>query len=188
MGSVILMGDALTQPVNDIKSGTTDILNGDTSSATSMLTSSTSSLHSTTNTLTSNLQSGVTDVAKNPTETFQSLEKKIENSISKKGINWAVMKAISIPIEAVPVAGPVVYAALNSSDLGKDYIQAYAKTVGVEKEVEMNMRSVKAFGLVAGMLRGIPIVGPLLNFSNFVGSALFVSDLKAYKEKQQKRD
>ena len=164
-----MLGGAITQPAKDLQSGTTELLSGNTSGAKNIFTSSASSLQSTTTSLTSNLQSGVTDVTKDPAGTVKSLEKKVENSISKKGMNWAIMKAISIPVEAVPLAGPVVYAALNSTDLGKDYIQAYAKTVGVEKEVEMNMGSVKAFGLVAGMLRAIPIVGPLLNFSNFIG-------------------
>ena len=101
---------------------------------------------------------------------------------------WAVKKLVSIPATAIPVVGPALYAALNSGDLGWAYIEGYARSAGVEKEIQENQESVKgmyvcyvctyvgidkgtciAFGLVAGILHALPIVGPVFYFSNFVG-------------------
>lgn len=93
--------------------------------------------------VTSSVQSGVTELATNPKGAAVSVEKKFEQAMSKKGLQWAAKKAISIPAETIPIAGPILYALFNSADLGREYIVDYAKSAGLEREVEMNKRSVQ---------------------------------------------
>lgn len=128
------------------------------------------------------LGEGVGKVIEDPSATAKSAEKTLEKTYQERGISWTAKKLVSIPVASLPAVGPVLYAALNSGDLGRGYVEGYAKNVGVEKEAQ---EGVKAFGLAAGILHTLPVVGPVFYFSNFVGGALWIADLKANKEKQK---
>ncbi|KAF8443437.1 hypothetical protein BGX38DRAFT_1199987 [Terfezia claveryi] len=130
------------------------------------------------------LGGSVEKVVQDPSAAAKSAEKSLEKKTHKeKGISWTVKKLVSIPVASLPVIGPVVYAVMNSEDLGWGYVGEYAKNVGMEKDAQ---EGVKAFGLAAGILHALPVVGPVFYFSNFVGGALWIADLKAHKEKQTK--
>ena len=107
------VGEGLTQPVGTIKGGATTV------------------------------GGSVGKVIEHPLATAKSAEKSLEKTLQEKGIAWAVKKMISVPVAAVPVVGPIIYAMVNSGDLGRGYVEGYAKSVGVEKEAQDNSGSIK---------------------------------------------
>ncbi|KAF8418964.1 hypothetical protein EV426DRAFT_709472 [Tirmania nivea] len=128
----------------------------------------------------------VGQVFEHPLAAAKSVEMSLEHTLKENGITWMLKKLVSIPVVVIPIVGPLLYAAVNAEDLGWGYVRGYAKNVGVEKKAQEYLTSVKAFGLIAGALHALPVVGPVFYFSNFVGSALWVADLKGYKGEQKK--
>ncbi|KAF8467289.1 hypothetical protein BDZ91DRAFT_848528 [Kalaharituber pfeilii] len=128
----------------------------------------------------------VAGTAKGAVEGVREIPEKVEKGLKERGAEWAVKQLIFTSVTAVPIVGPVTYAAFKSFDLGERYIKDYSKIAGVEDQVDQNPRCLKAFGLVAGMLNALPVVGPAFYFSNYIGSALWVADMKDYKRKLAK--
>jgi hypothetical protein len=145
---------------------------------------------------------GVTNGAQNTVkaggDVVRSVPDKVRNTVRNKSVFWVVNRFVVAPLTAfIPVIGPIIFSALTSKSTGESYILPY--TAEVDKAQKLNPTAaltgkstssesdesfptiIRSFGLVAGILTALPVVGPVFHFSNFVGAALLVADMQKYK-------
>ncbi|KAI5811431.1 hypothetical protein DFH27DRAFT_533496 [Peziza echinospora] len=147
---------------------------------------------------------GVTNGAQNTVkaggDVVKSVPDKVRNTVKNKSMFWVANRFVVAPLTAfIPVVGPIIFSALTSKSTGESYILPY--TAEVDKAQTLNPAAsltgkstasaddesfptiIRSFGLVAGILTALPVIGPVFHFSNFVGAALLVADMQKHKLK-----
>jgi len=111
------------------------------------------------------------------------LGKSITKPLDKFSTEGLIRYLITLPLNAVPVVGTIVFLLYNGIKAGPGYLSRYFGLKQFTKEqrdsfVHNNHGTLTAFGATTLALQLIPIVGLGFLFTSSVGAALYASDLE----------
>ncbi|KAI9484501.1 hypothetical protein BDB00DRAFT_132054 [Zychaea mexicana] len=95
-----------------------------------------------------------------------------------------VLFLVSLPLNLIPVIGPVAFIGIQGLTRGgqthKRYFDLYEWTAARrQRQIEQAFWQYHQFGVVASVLEMIPFAGFVFSYTNHIGAAMWVMDLKA---------
>lgn len=92
---------------------------------------------------------------------------------------WRLVKntlwnTMVIPIYTIPIVGQFLFAFLRAPNITSNYLYAFQ----ADKLAAEHRYSAIGFGLVAGFLSAVPLIGHMFSITNHVGAALWIQDME----------
>lgn len=91
---------------------------------------------------------------------------------------WAIQCLIKISLHFIPIIGPLILIILEGPSNGRKAHKRYFELKGFDDKAEKSWVAERraqymGFGIVAGALESVPLVGIFFSFTNVVGGALW---------------
>lgn len=113
-----------------------------------------------------------------PITVYERQERGYAGSFVWRFVKNSLWNTFILPIYAVPVAGQLIYAFLRAPSITGRYLSLF-DSYDLAKDHRFG---IIGFGIVAGILSGLPFVGHFFSITNSVGAALWIQDLENQDE------
>lgn len=111
------------------------------------------------------------------------MKAKLTSPLAKFSPEALVKYLITIPLNAIPAIGTILFVTLNGRRAGPRFLARYFQLKGYSgqveaQEVQKRTGALTAFGVVTVLLGLVPVVGQTFELTNVVGAALMASDME----------
>ncbi|KAJ7632290.1 hypothetical protein FB45DRAFT_912058 [Roridomyces roridus] len=113
----------------------------------------------------------------------QSVLKVVQKPISRFSKEGLLRYIVSLPLNAVPMVGTVLFLLYNGAKAGPTFHSRYFQAKGMNPSarqvfVDKRRGAYTAFGAVALALNLVPVVGPVFQLTSAVGAALWACEME----------
>ncbi|KAL2261886.1 hypothetical protein VTK26DRAFT_3092 [Humicola hyalothermophila] len=124
-------------------------------------------------------------------DSIQRLGKVLKRPFGRFSVNELIRYVMYLPLNFVPVVGPVAFLLLRGRSRGESAHDRYFQLKGwngsrKSKFLKEQKGPYTAFGTVATVLEMIPVASVLFSFTNTVGAALWAADIEAKENNMSK--
>lgn len=107
-------------------------------------------------------------------KTRETQERTIAGNFLWRFVKNTIWNTVILPIYTIPVAGQLIYAFIRAPNITARYLSMF----NAHEIASSHRFGVIGFGILAGLLSGIPFVGHIFSISNSVGAAMWIQDLE----------